>query len=192
MNFFFFCVSSCLVFRFLTVPLDVLLIIPFYQIKGNMLLAQKLEVLTKGQTVAAAAAPAPAAAAAAAPAAVAVKGDFKAAAAFDQIAQRMKAEGAAMVKKVNCVYRFDLTAAGGEQQSWVIDLKNGSGAVRACSNTEKADCMIAMKDADFLLLMTGKLNAQQAFMKGKLKIAGNMGVATKLSELMALRPKAKL
>jgi putative sterol carrier protein len=43
-----------------------------------------------------------------------------------------------------------------------------------------------------VLLLTGKLNAQQAFMKGKLKIAGNMGVATKLSELMALRPKAKL
>ena len=89
----------------------------------------------------------------------------------------MKAEGAAMVKKVGCVYRFDLTAAGGEQQSWVIDLKNGSGAVRACANTEKADCMIAMKDADFLLLMTGKLNAQQAFMKGQLKIKGNMMLA---------------
>ena len=134
----------------------------------------------------AAAAPA---AAAAAPAAVAVKGDFKAAAAFAEIGKRMAAEGAAMVKKVGCIYRFDLTAADGAQGSWVIDLKNGSGAVRACTNTEKADCMISMKDADFLLLMTGKLNAQQAFMKGQLKIKGNMMLAQKLEVLTKATPK---
>jgi putative sterol carrier protein len=50
--------------------------------------------------------------------------------------------------------------------------------------------MIAMKDADFLLLMAGKLNAQQAFMKGQLKIKGNMMLAQKLEVLT--KPAAKL
>jgi putative sterol carrier protein len=119
-----------------------------------------------------------------------VKGDFKSAVAFTEIGKKIAADGAAMVKKVGCVYRFDLTAADGAQGSWLVDLKNGSGAVRACANTDKADCMIAMKDADFLLLMAGKLNAQQAFMKGQLKIKGNMMLAQKLEVLT--KPAAKL
>jgi sterol carrier protein 2 len=138
----------------------------------------------KAEAKAAPAAPA----AAAAP--VVVKGDFKSAVAFTEIGKKIAADGAAMVKKVGCVYRFDLTAADGAQGSWLVDLKNGSGAVRACANTDKADCMIAMKDADFLLLMAGKLNAQQAFMKGQLKIKGNMMLAQKLEVLT--KPAAKL
>ena len=109
-------------------------------------------------------------------------GGFQSAVAFDEIAKRMATEGASMVKKVNCVYRFDLTSAEGAHGSWLIDLKSGNGVVRPCTNSEKADCMIAvavfdrcpyvallflnrffsenvllvmqMKDADFILLIS--------------------------------------
>lgn len=87
------------------------------------------------------------------------------------------------------MYRFDLTADGGAAQSWLIDLKNGAGAVRACTNADKADCVMSMKDADYVLLMNGKLNAQQAFMKGQVKIKGNVMLAQKLSALTKLAPK---
>ena len=39
-------------------------------------------------------------------------------------------------------------------------------------------------------MASGKLNGQQAFMTGKLKIKGNMGLAMKLGKVMdAARPK---
>ena len=39
-----------------------------------------------------------------------------------------------------------------------------------------------MADEDLVDMMTGKLNPQKAFFKGKLKIQGNMGLAMKLQE----------
>lgn len=35
-----------------------------------------------------------------------------------------------------------------------------------------ADCTITMADSDFVDLMTGKIDGQQAFVQGKLKIQG--------------------
>lgn len=50
-----------------------------------------------------------------------------------------------------------------------------------------------VSDDDFVQIVTGKLNSQQAFMKGRLKIKGNMGLAMKLEPIMKLaRKKANL
>jgi putative sterol carrier protein len=43
---------------------------------------------------------------------------------------------------------------------------------------------VACADADFLNIVNGKLNAQMAFMMGKLKIQGDMGMALKLAQLL--------
>ena len=53
----------------------------------------------------------------------------------------------------------------------------------------KADCSISMKEKDFVDLMTGKINGQSAFMGGKLKIKGNMGMAMKLGSLSQSQSK---
>jgi len=42
---------------------------------------------------------------------------------------------------------------------------------------------ITMKESDYLDMINGKLNGQMAFMMGKLKIAGDMGLALKLQTL---------
>ncbi|MEW6300655.1 MAG: SCP2 sterol-binding domain-containing protein [Thermodesulfobacteriota bacterium] len=42
---------------------------------------------------------------------------------------------------------------------------------------------ITMKESDYLDMVNGKLNGQMAFMTGKLKIAGDMGLALKLQNL---------
>jgi len=144
------------------------------RIKGNMMLAQKLDVLKSAPKAAAPAA-------AAAPKAAAAVGAFQASAVFAELAKRLQAEPD-LVKKVGVVYRFDL-AADGQNKSWLVDLKNGAGSIKESDNAAKADCMISMKDSDFILLMGGKLNAQQAFMKGQLKIKGNMMLAQKLDVL---------
>src|SRR5215470_9862460 len=42
---------------------------------------------------------------------------------------------------------------------------------------------LTMKESDYLDMINGKLNGQMAFMTGKLKIAGDMGLALKLASL---------
>ena len=44
----------------------------------------------------------------------------------------------------------------------------------------KADMTLTVKDDDMVALAMGQLNPQSAFMQGKIKIKGNMGVAMKL------------
>lgn len=69
-----------------------------------------------------------------------------------------------------------------------MDLKNAAVAEGAPSG--KADTTITVADGDFVDIALGKLNPQQAFMKGKLKIQGNIMLAQKLGPL--LKTEAKL
>jgi putative sterol carrier protein len=46
-----------------------------------------------------------------------------------------------------------------------------------------------MKDADFVQLMSGKLNSQEAFLQGKLRIRGDMKLAMKLNEIIGGQSK---
>mmetsp|Transcript_9408 Transcript_9408/g.29028 ORF Transcript_9408/g.29028 Transcript_9408/m.29028 type:complete len:436 (-) Transcript_9408:119-1426(-) len=110
------------------------------------------------------------------------------AAVFDALAERIKGDGPALVKAIGGVYRFDLTE-GSETKSWLVDLKNGSGSVAQCDSGAKADCCIKLANENFGPLMQGKLNAQQAFMQGKLKISGNMAFAMKLGKLTKANAK---
>ena len=53
------------------------------------------------------------------------------------------------------------------------------------SNDDKAaDCTIKMDFSDFADLIGGKLDGMTAFMTGKLKIEGDMGVAMKLQTIL--------
>ena len=85
--------------------------------------------------------------------------------------------GAPLVKKINAVYQIVLTDSNSK---YVIDLKNGTGSVNE-GDEPKADCTFTMKAEDFASLAAGKLNPQTAFMSGKLKIKGSVGVAMKFT-----------
>eukprot|EP01111_Echinosteliopsis_oligospora_P009514 TRINITY_DN27_c0_g1_i1.p1 TRINITY_DN27_c0_g1~~TRINITY_DN27_c0_g1_i1.p1 ORF type:complete len:248 (-),score=101.93 TRINITY_DN27_c0_g1_i1:49-792(-) len=160
------------------------------KIAGNMALATKLgQLFGKKKPAAAAPAPAAPAPAAAAPAAAAPKADGPVAGIFAALATGLT-QNPDLIKKVNAVYQFNIQTDKGESK-WTVDLKNAPGAVKE-GPAPKADCTLTLKQNDFLDLMTGKLDGQQAFMKGKLKVGGNMSLAMKLGQVTKAMPKPKL
>ena len=56
----------------------------------------------------------------------------------------------------------------------------------------QAGCTMTLNEEDFGKMFAGKLNPTQAFMSGKLKIKGDLGLAMKLEKLMKEMRKAKL
>ncbi len=76
---------------------------------------------------------------------------------------------------------------------WTLDLREGKGTLTKGSPDEKEDIRLTMTDENFVKLVMGKLNPQQAFLMRKLKISGSMGLAMKLQPILdAAQPKAKM
>lgn len=98
---------------------------------------------------------------------------------FSEMSKRISAKPE-LLEKINAVFQFEVNGDGGGV--WAVDLKNGSGGVETGA-APKSDCTISMNVDDFVGLMTGKIDGQQAFMQGKLKVSGDMMLATKLSLL---------
>eukprot|EP00794_Sanderia_malayensis_P007683 gene7683-8520_t len=118
---------------------------------------------------------------------------FKSFGVFQEIKHRVEKEGEALVKQFKAVYCFKLSEGpDGKTGTWFVDVKNGKGSVNFGEQDLKADVTFKMSDADCLKLMRGELNPQMAFMKGKVKISGNIGLAMKLKNLQPPKPKAKL
>jgi putative sterol carrier protein len=86
-----------------------------------------------------------------------------------------------VVSKINAVYQFNISGPGGG--SWVVDCTAPGGKIEAGA-TGNAKCTVAATDQDFLNIVNGKLNPQMAFMSGKLKIQGDMGLAMKLQLIL--------
>ena len=57
-------------------------------------------------------------------------------------------------------------------------------ALPICNDDKAADCTLKMDFADFAALIGGQLDGMTAFMTGKLKIEGDMGVAMKLQSIL--------
>ena len=86
------------------------------------------------------------------------------------------------VKGMNAVYAFDL-ADDPDGGQYHISLKDGSADVGA-GTPENPNITITMKSNDFVDLATGKLDGTMAFMSGKIKIKGDMGLAMKLQSVL--------
>jgi len=86
-----------------------------------------------------------------------------------------------LVTKINAVYQFNISGPSGGQ--WAVDCATPGGAVSAGA-TGNARCTVNCTDADFLAIVNGRMNPQMAFMMGKLRIQGDMGLALKLAQLL--------
>ncbi|EDP42781.1 hypothetical protein MGL_2981 [Malassezia globosa CBS 7966] len=120
--------------------------------------------------------------------------DFKSAQLFKQIQEGISgfsdAQKKDLQKKTNAVFEFHVKNAAGKELVQTIDLKKDV-AVYEGKAKGKADCVINVSDDTFSDLGEGKLNGQKAFMSGKLKVKGNIMLATKLDNVLkAQRSKA--
>ncbi len=96
---------------------------------------------------------------------------------FEAMPQNLNADAA---KGMNAVIQFNLTGDGGG--NYYVTIKDGT-----CTVTEgtapSPNMTMTMAAQDYVDMISGKLNGQMAFMSGKLKIAGDMGLAMKMQSL---------
>lgn len=106
---------------------------------------------------------------------------------FDEISLKVKSTPS-IAKSVNAVYEFHVSK-GDKTKIYVADLKKGEVYVKGSNPSPKPQCTVLIKDEDFVALASGKGKPQQMFMKGKLKVKGNIMLAQKLETLFKSNSK---
>ena len=76
-------------------------------------------------------------------------------------------------------YRFDIEEAG----SWHVDVQ--SGAVTVTESQDPADCVIATDEQTFLAVVGNEQSPMGAFMTGRIRVEGDMGLALRLKDLVS-------
>ncbi|MCG3174485.1 MAG: hypothetical protein GMKNLPBB_02724 [Myxococcota bacterium] len=100
---------------------------------------------------------------------------------FDGISSRLAGKSD-LCQKINAGYQFDL--GGAQTGKYFIDL-TGSEPKVGEGELAGAKCTITMTGDDFIAMVAKKsLNPQMAFMTGKLKVKGDMGLALKLQTVL--------
>jgi putative sterol carrier protein len=96
---------------------------------------------------------------------------------FDGMASRFRADKAA---GVNATIQYEIT--GDQGGTWHAIIKDGTCTVSAGA-APSSNLTLTMSSQDWLDMISGKLSGQMAFMAGKLKLKGDMGLAMKIGGL---------
>ena len=103
---------------------------------------------------------------------------------FNNIGENI-AKNPEKAKSVNSVFAFDITGDGGGQ--WTIDLRESAEAPYVTEGaSDDANVTITMAASDWEGIIGGSVNPMQAFMMGKIKVSGDMGLAMKLQNVLSL------
>ena len=90
-----------------------------------------------------------------------------------------------LLKEMNATYSFHIT--GDDSGKYGLIFKDSSAQV-VPGGVEDADCTLTMHIDHFKKLIQGNLNATTAYMTGRLKVSGNLGLGLKLESLLKKFP----
>jgi putative sterol carrier protein len=96
---------------------------------------------------------------------------------FDRMPEVFNKDAA---KGLDAVFQFDLSGDGGGK--WNVTVKNETCDVKEGAHASP-NVTISMAAQDYLDMTTGKANPQMLFMSGKLRIAGDLGLAMRMQSV---------
>ena len=99
---------------------------------------------------------------------------------FAQMPSRLDPEAAA---GLDATIQFDLSGDGGGV--WHCAIKDGACAVAEGAH-DAPTMTVSMEAADYVELTAGRLDGMTAFMGGRLRIAGDMGLAMQMQNLFKM------
>lgn len=100
---------------------------------------------------------------------------------FEMMPNQFKKEAAAGVDVI-----FQYAISGGNGGDWNVTIKDQTCNVQE-GTVDKATCTLKMGDADFVDMVTGKLNPMQAFTSGKLQISGDVMKSQLIEKLFSMK-----
>jgi len=83
-------------------------------------------------------------------------------------------------KGLDAVYQFDLSGDGGGK--WYVAVKDETCDVRE-GTYSAPNVTISMTASDYLDMINGQANGQMLFMTGRLRVAGDLGLAIRMQTL---------
>ncbi len=83
-------------------------------------------------------------------------------------------------KAIGAVFLFTVTGDGGG--IWTVDLKNSPGVREGDDGS--SECAIEVSAPDWELMSENPSSAMQLYFSGKLKVSGNMMLATKFQKIL--------
>jgi putative sterol carrier protein len=90
-----------------------------------------------------------------------------------------KAEG------MDAVIHFKFT--GAEAGEWNAAIKDGKCDVAQGIPRKQPNMTLTADSGDFIKIITGELDGMQAFMQGKIKLAGDLNLAMKLVQMFKVK-----
>ena len=102
---------------------------------------------------------------------------------FDKLVPEALAKHPDKAREVNAVYYFNITGNGGGQ--WTVDLSSNPPKVTQ-GDAGNAQCSIEVAHEDFQSMLNDPQAGMQLYFQGKLKVAGDPMLATKLQQFFDL------